>query len=119
MALNETWDLEVASITLARSVFGSPSSNFFCRSPAVFWLLARAPRLIRLREDSLAEGLLLTALLGLMLTAFISLGELRFRIPFDGFLIILAAQTVLALVNREQRQINLIGLPPVLSVPGQ
>lgn len=74
---------------------------------AACWLLYRLPRLIRLREDSLAEWLLLAPLLGLMATAFISLGELRFRIPFDGFVLILAAQALLALVSREQRQINL------------
>lgn len=82
---------------------------------ALFWLLYRAPRLLRLREDSLAEWLLLTPMLGLMLTAFISLGELRFRIPFDGFLIILAAQAATALFSREQRRVNLDRLPPVLA----
>ncbi len=81
---------------------------------ALAWLIYRAPRLIRLRDDSLAEWLLLTPLLGLMLTAFISLGELRFRIPFDGFVIILAAQALLAVFNREQRRVNRDNAPPVL-----
>lgn len=73
---------------------------------ALLWLLYRAPRLVRMREDSLAEWLLLTPLLGLMLTAAISLGELRFRIPFDGFAIILAAQALIALFVREQRRFD-------------
>lgn len=84
---------------------------------ALAWLIYRAPRLIRLRDDSLAEWLLLTPLLGLMLTAFISLGELRFRIPFDGFLIILAAQALLALFSREQRLINRTAPLPAIRQP--
>ena len=84
---------------------------------ALAWLVYRLPRLIRLRDDSLAEWLLLTPLLGLMLTAFISLGELRFRIPFDGFVIILAVQGLLALVSREQRHINRNGAPLAVLPP--
>lgn len=78
---------------------------------ALGWLLWRAPRLLRFRADSLPEWLLLAPLLGLAATAFISLGEVRFRIPFDGFTLILAAQAVLALADRQQRRVNL-GLPP-------
>lgn len=74
---------------------------------ALLWLVWRAPRLLRLKPDSLAEWLLLTPMLGLMATAFISLGEVRFRLPFDGFVIILAAQAMLALVDRRQRRIGL------------
>jgi 4-amino-4-deoxy-L-arabinose transferase-like glycosyltransferase len=74
---------------------------------ALGWLAWRAPRLMRVKADSLPEWLLLAPILGLVATAFISLGELRFRIPFDGFAIILAAQALVALADRRQRRINL------------
>lgn len=78
---------------------------------ALLWLLWRAPRLLRLKADSLSEWLLLTPMLGLIATAFISLGEVRFRIPFDGFVIILAAQAVLALLDRRQRGVGIATSP--------
>lgn len=83
---------------------------------ALLWLLWRAPRMVRMKADSLSEWLLLTPMLGLMATAFISLGEVRFRIPFDGFVIILAAQALLALIDERQRRVGLTpAVLPVLS----
>ena len=70
---------------------------------ALLWLAWRAPRMLRMKSDSLAEWLLLTPMLGLVATAFISLGEVRFRLPFDAFVIILAAQALLALPDRQRR----------------
>lgn len=85
---------------------------------ALLWLLWRAPRLLRLTDDSLSEWLLLTPMLGLIATAFIALGEVRFRIPFDGFVIILAAQALLALFDRHQRRVGLAAAPrPVIARP--
>lgn len=75
---------------------------------ALLWLIWRAPRMLRMTRDSLSEWLLLAPMLGLLATAFISLGEVRFRIPFDGFVIILAAQALLALLDRQQRRIGII-----------
>lgn len=82
---------------------------------ALLWLVWRAPRMIRMKADSLSEWLLLTPMLGVMATAFISLGEVRFRIPFDGFVIILAAQALLALIDARQRRVGISATPlPVL-----
>lgn len=49
IALNDTCDLEVASITVARSVFGSPSSKRFWASAAAFWLPATLSTALRSR----------------------------------------------------------------------
>ena len=46
----------------------------------------------------------------------ISLGEVRFRIPFDGFVIILAAQALLAIIDHRQRRIG-ISAPPLPVLP--
>lgn len=83
---------------------------------ALLWLLWRAPRMLRMKPDSLAEWLLLTPLLGVIATAFISLGEVRFRIPFDGFVIVLAAQAALALIDRRQRRVGLTAPTPTITV---
>ncbi|HLX29076.1 MAG TPA: hypothetical protein VKV24_11405, partial [Casimicrobiaceae bacterium] len=45
---------------------------------------------------SLPEWILFAPLLGLMGTVFLTLGEVRYRIPFDGLLIILAARGYVA-----------------------
>lgn len=81
---------------------------------ASVWLLRRLPRMLRLREDTLADWLLLTPLLGLALTAFISLGEVRFRIPFDGFVIVLAAQGWLMLLRLRERHRPTTAPPPTV-----
>ena len=83
---------------------------------ALLWLVWRAPRMLRFKPDSLSEWLLLTPLLGLTATAFISLGEVRFRIPFDGFVIILAAQALLAIIDHRQRRVG-ISAPPLPVLP--
>lgn len=83
---------------------------------ALLWLIWRAPRMLRFKPDSLSEWLLLAPLAGLAATAFISLGEVRFRIPFDGFVIILAAQALLAIVDHRQRRIG-ISAPPLPVLP--
>ncbi len=85
---------------------------------ALLWLVWRAPRMLRLKPDSLSEWLLLTPMLGLVATAFISLGEVRFRIPFDGFVIILAAQALLAIIDHRQRRVG-ITAPPLPVLPHQ
>ena len=59
--------------------------------PALATLAWRASAMVRLRSDSLPEWLLLAPLLGLIVSVFISIAEVRFRVPFDGLLIVLAA----------------------------
>ncbi len=49
--------------------------------------------------ESLREWLLFAPLLGLMALTFIAEGEVRYRIPFDGLLIILAAKSLLDLLR--------------------
>ncbi len=52
-----------------------------------------------MRAESLREWLLFAPLLGLMALTFIAEGEVRYRIPFDGLLIILAAKSLLDLLR--------------------
>jgi hypothetical protein len=39
-------------------------------------------------------------LLGLMATVFVTIGEVRYRVPFDGLLIVLAARTYVSMGRR-------------------
>jgi len=65
--------------------------------PAAFARIAmRAPSMLTLEAGSLPEWILFAPLLGLMGTVFLTLGEVRYRIPFDGLLIILAARGYVA-----------------------
>lgn len=69
----------------------------------LFWLLilpaaimriaVMLPSMMRFEAKSAAEWLLLAPLLGLAVTAFLTIGEVRYRVPFDGFFIVLAART--------------------------
>jgi hypothetical protein len=53
--------------------------------------------MIQLEAQSLPEWLLLAPLPGLMGTVFVTLGEVRYRVPFDGLLIVLAARNYVSL----------------------
>ena len=46
--------------------------------------------MLRLDARSLPEWLLLAPLLGLMATVFVTIGEVRYRVPFDIFFIVIA-----------------------------
>lgn len=65
---------------------------FFILVPALVTLGGSAGRMLRLDIASRREWLLLAPLLGLMVSVFISITEVRFRVPFDGLLIVLAAE---------------------------
>jgi hypothetical protein len=62
--------------------------------------------MLHLRADARAEWLLLLPVLGVMATVFASIGEVRYRVPFDGFLIVLAARGYLALVPGMRMRLN-------------
>ncbi|MHB2017120.1 MAG: phospholipid carrier-dependent glycosyltransferase [Candidatus Xenobia bacterium] len=68
-------------------------------SQEVYWVVILLPASFGIwlrvhKGESIAiDMFLLLPLLGLMATVFLSLGEPRYRIPYDGFTIILAART--------------------------
>jgi hypothetical protein len=53
-------------------------------------------KMLRLEPDVLGDLLILLPVLGICIGAFITVGEVRYRIPFDGFLILLAARAYAA-----------------------
>jgi 4-amino-4-deoxy-L-arabinose transferase-like glycosyltransferase len=66
--------------------------------PALTLLVLRAKAMIRFRPAALPECLLLMPVLGLCATVFMTITEVRFRVPFDAFLIILAARAYVGLI---------------------
>jgi len=72
----------------------------FILLPASARIVARARPMLRLDGRSLPEWLLLAPLLGLMATVFVTIGEVRYRVPFDGLLIVLAARTYVSMGRR-------------------
>ncbi len=68
--------------------------------PAAARLTSRAPAMARMQATALPEWLLLAPLLGLMLSVFVSITEVRFRVPFDGLLIALASAAWCAVGSR-------------------
>lgn len=60
--------------------------------PAGIYLLARAPRLLRLDPHLQGDLLITLPIVGMMMICFVTESETRFRIPFDTFLILLAAR---------------------------
>ncbi|MDB5986603.1 MAG: hypothetical protein JWR16_1656 [Nevskia sp.] len=93
--------------TLFRKDFGAVYQwLFWCfiLLPAAVRIGLRWRPMMQLAADSLREWLLLGPVLGLMALAFIAEGEVRYRVPFDGLLIILAAQSYVALAQRLRRR---------------
>ncbi len=75
--------------------------------PAAFArIVVRARPMLRLEAQSLPEWLLLAPLLGLMATVFVTIGEVRYRVPFDGLFIVLAARTYVSLARWLSRARN-------------
>ncbi|MCE9556238.1 MAG: phospholipid carrier-dependent glycosyltransferase [Planctomycetes bacterium] len=74
--------------------------------PAVIFLVVRVPRLFRPQGPGLGDALLALPILGLMIGAFVALGEPRYRIPFDAFLIILAARAYTLGAHRTVSQLS-------------
>lgn len=68
----------------------------FVLLPAAARIAARWRPMMDLEAESLPEWLLLAPLLGLALLAFIGEGEVRYRVPFDGLLMTLAARSYVA-----------------------
>lgn len=64
----------------------------FILVPMVAHLLFHFKRLFQTQGPGLADALLLTPLLALMIVSFLTIGQARYRIPFDTFQILLAAQ---------------------------
>ena len=64
----------------------------FILLPACVYLIGQRRSILQLRDDGLADLLMILPIIGLMVTVFIACGEPRYRIPFDGFMIILAAR---------------------------
>lgn len=67
--------------------------------PGCLWLARRARLVVRLRYEAQSEVLLLLPLVGLMGVVFLSIAEVRYRVPFDGFMIILAAKFYVCVVS--------------------
>ncbi len=63
--------------------------------PALVFVWCHWRGLVRLQEGYWADILVLLPVLGLMMAVFLSLGDPRYRIPFDGFLMIIAARMYL------------------------
>ncbi len=91
-------------------IFGTvpwPSSHTAARrwvqfSQQFYWVFLLLPGILHLKKNfrhlsdvsgpGRADLILLLPLVGLMITAFFTFGEPRFRIPFDGFMILLAVR---------------------------
>ena len=63
----------------------------FAMIPALVTVALKAKPLIRLAPEAHAEALLLVPLFGSMAVSFLTVGETRYRVPVDGFMMILAA----------------------------
>lgn len=64
----------------------------FVLLPACIVTVQRWREMVRLKPEAFGELLLVLPLIGLAFVAFLSLGEPRYRIPYDGFLLVLAAR---------------------------
>lgn len=73
----------------------------FILLPALFIVQRRSALILRFSTSAFSEALMFLPLLGVMLTVFLTIGEIRYRIPFDAFTMILAARFY-AGVNHEQ-----------------
>jgi 4-amino-4-deoxy-L-arabinose transferase-like glycosyltransferase len=68
----------------------------FILFPAGFCLLRRRNEIAARTPVAFSEILLLLPILGICATVFLTIGETRFRVPFDAFFIILAARFYLS-----------------------
>ncbi|MFH0938921.1 MAG: glycosyltransferase family 39 protein [Planctomycetota bacterium] len=80
--------------------------------PALFYLLNHARGILRRDKDMFGDILVLLPLVALVVVAFFTIGEPRYRIPFDGFTILLAARFYAGPSTRADGLV-----PPVLAVP--
>ena len=66
-------------------------------------LVLHRRELFALRRHLCGDLLLLTPLCGVILAAFVAIGEARYRVPFDGFIILLAARFYCGVRPEENR----------------
>jgi len=71
--------------------------------PAALFLVRRRRSVLGLHKDSLPELVLCLPLVGLMVTVFFSLSEVRHRVPFDVLTIVLASAWLAGRVSRVGR----------------
>ena len=99
LSLDNVWDLFAAPTLWPSSTYGPV--DWGATSQHVYWYGILAPGLLYLlmcasRRTSYRLGtqevLLTLPLLGIMLTVFLSVSEGRYRIPFDGLMMVLAAR---------------------------
>ena len=70
--------------------------------PAAFSLGRTFPRVLKGEKRYLGDALLLSSVISIFILAFLFLGEGRYRICYDGFLLILASQAYLPLSARRR-----------------
>lgn len=76
---------------------------FFVMLPALVTLALRARLLVRFAAQAEAEMLMLLPLVGSMAVSFLTVGETRYRVPCDGFMMVLAGVSWSKLAARMQR----------------
>jgi len=75
--------------------------------PALFHLRARARSVLTLSPAAAAEILLGLPVVALMMTCFVTQGDPRYRIPLDGFIMILASAEILRWFGRREEVLRL------------
>ncbi len=63
--------------------------------PALMYIWLNAKKFLTLKPDYCGDLLVFLPLVGISFAAFISLGEPRYRVPYDGFIILLAVRMYL------------------------
>ena len=81
--------------------------------PACLWLALCGRPLLRFADGSLRDWLLVGPILGLMALVFIAEGEVRYRVPFDSLILILAARGYLAVATALRERLAPARLPIV------
>jgi hypothetical protein len=67
-----------------------------CTLPALLHLRTRVGSVLRLNPTAAPEILLCLPILGVVMTCFVTQGDPRYRIPFDGFIMVLASAEILS-----------------------
>jgi len=76
--------------------------------PACYFVLRHLRPMLSLRADLCGDVLVLMPIVALAIAAFLTLGEPRYRIPFDGFMILLACR---AFCGNPMAEANLFAVP--------
>lgn len=67
-----------------------------CTLPALLHLRTRVRPLLRLNPIAAPEILLFLPVVGVVMTCFVTQGDPRYRVPFDGFIMVLASAEILS-----------------------